>query len=126
MGDDLTQDELSDWLQSDMHDRGYAHLRNDEIVANMTMESPQDSDDSDTDETEVTPLVSHSSVIKMFDGCLKWLREQEESTSYNVHVLQELRVMAAKNVSTQLKGQKFLTFSSLRNDFLYVDHTFGR
>ena len=68
MGDDLTQDELSDWLQSDMHDRGYAHLSDDEIVANMTMESPHDSDDSDTDETEVTPLLTHSSVVKCLRG----------------------------------------------------------
>ena len=110
MGDDLTQDELSDWLQSDMHDRGYAHLSDDEIVANMTMESPQDSDDSDPDETEVTPLVAHSSVVKMFDGCLKWLQEQEESTSYNVRVIQELREMAAKKRIDAIKQSKISEF----------------
>ncbi len=71
LGHDLAQDELTDWLQSDMDDRGYAHLSDDEIVADMTLEPPQDSEDCGTFENEIEvtpPLVSHSSAIKMFDG----------------------------------------------------------
>ena len=70
LGPDLTEDEVTDWLGSDEHDIGYAHLTDEEIISDIVQESTQDeSEDSDTDEgTEEVSKVTHSSAVKLFDA----------------------------------------------------------
>lgn len=93
LGHNLTDAEIREWLASDENDPGYAHLTDDEIVSSIVQDSTQQDSEEDSDSsdeaTQVT--VSHSAAVKMFDGCLQWLQEQNEACMYNIGLLQELR-----------------------------------
>ena len=72
LGQTLSEDEVSDWLQTDQYDMGYTHLTDNEIVSSV-INTNESEDYSDTDEAtpETVSSVSHSSALKMFDGCIK-------------------------------------------------------
>ena len=61
---------------------------------------------SEDDVKEEIPKISHSSAVTMFEGCIQWLQLQEESSAYNITVLQELRELAAKKRLGSLKQKK--------------------
>ena len=86
----IEEDEIENWLGCDQQDMGYAHLNDDEIVSRVTreMEEPmqQDPHDNDAEEEEISKI-SLSAAVTMFEGCIQWLQEQEESNVYNISVL---------------------------------------
>ncbi len=81
----IEEDEIENWLGCDQQDMGYAHLNDDEIVSRVTreMEEPmqQDPHDNDAEEEEISKI-SLSAAVTMFEGCIQWLQEQEESNVY--------------------------------------------
>ena len=107
LGQTLSEDEVSDWLQTDQYDMGYTHLTDNEIVSSV-INTNESEDDSDTDEAtlETVSSVSHTSALKMFDGCIKWLQEQEEACMYNIQSLQELRDLASRKRFSAIKQKK--------------------
>jgi len=42
----------------------------------------------------------------MFEGCIQWLQQQEESSAYNTTILQELRELAARKRLGSFKQKK--------------------
>ena len=96
LGQVLTEDETEDWLQVDEHDTGYEHLTDGDIISGVLEEPLQKDSGDDYDGVQVTPSVPDSAAMKMFDGCLQWLQEQEEASVYNITALRELRELAAK------------------------------
>ena len=81
---ELTVDEVEEWLQSDASDRGYTHLNDDEIIATVLNESEGDeAEETEPDSTPQTKNMSHSEAIKIFDGCMQYLHEQNEDTVHN-------------------------------------------
>ena len=88
---------------------GYAHLNDDEIVSRITQEPMQQSSEDSGVEEEI-PKISHSSAVTMFEGCIQWLQQQEESSAYNITVLQELRELAAKKRLGSLKQKKITEY----------------
>ncbi len=111
----IEEDEIENWLGSDQQDMGYAHLNDDEIVSRVTreLEEPmqQDPHDNDAEEEEISKN-SHSAAVTMFEGCIQWLQEQEESNVYNISVLQELKELAAKKRLGSLKQKKITDYFS--------------
>jgi len=74
-------------------------MNDDEIVASIVHENDEEEEEEeelDSENSQATSKVSHSTAIKLFDGCLQWLQQQEEASLYNVGVLQDLRDLAAK------------------------------
>ena len=106
---EMEEDEIEDWLGCDEQDMGYAHLNDDEIVSRITQEPMQQSSE-DSDVEEEIPKISHSSAVTMFEGCIQWLQQQEESSAYNITVLQELRELAAKKRLGSLKQKKITEY----------------
>ena len=88
LGMELTVDEVEEWLQSDTSDQGYTHLNDDEIIATVLNESEGDeAEETEPDSTPQTKNMSHSEAIKMFDGCMQYLQEQNEDTVHNLTML---------------------------------------
>ncbi len=112
LGFELGNDEIEDWLETDRTDYGYAHLTDDEIITSIVerpiQEETQDAEDSD----EVSPTISHSAAVKMFDGCMQWLQEQGESNIHNMAMLTELRDLAARKRISTLKQKKITDYTS--------------
>ena len=107
LGMELTVDEVEEWLQSDTSDRGYTHLNDDEIIATVLNESEGDeAEETEPGSTPQTKNMSHSEAIKMFDGCMQYLQEQNEDTVHNLIMLKELREMAARKRISGLKQRK--------------------
>ena len=62
LGHNVSESDITEWLQADDTDHGYAYLSDDEIVTAVVEESEEESD-NDEDET--------NKAIMMFDRCLK-------------------------------------------------------
>ena len=110
LGHELTESELDDWLQSDQHDVGYTHFNDDEIISSIVQEECDKSDGTDDNEVQEIPKVGHGEAVKMFDGCIQWLQEQDEASVYNITVLQELRELAARKRIGALQQRKVSDF----------------
>ena len=109
LGHNLAEEEVCEWLLSDKHDMGYAHLTDDEIVSNVIHAEDEDSasdDEATTKETEASSI-SHVYIC--------WL-QQQEACLYNVHVLQELRELAARKRMSAIKQRKFW----LENNYVII------
>lgn len=74
-----TQCDITEWLQADEADNGYAHLSDDEIVTTVALEDLEEyEEEPDDDDDSETELVSHDKAV---NGCLKWLLQQDGSVS---------------------------------------------
>ena len=119
LGQDLDQNESGEWLQINNSDRGYEHLSDADIIAEITHEpQQQDSSDDETD-TITEPLsdssctsnvISHGQAVKMFDSCIAWVQLQEEASPHNLSVLRGLREIAAKKRLSSLKQKKLTDY----------------
>ena len=76
LGQRLSEDEVAEWINSDLHDQGYVHLTDDEIVESIVQhdqELEEESDHEDSQQDQGDSKVSHSTAVKLFDQCLLWL-----------------------------------------------------
>jgi hypothetical protein len=108
LGHRLTEEEVREWLCSDEHDMGYAHLSDSEIVSNvMRDQDHEESDDSDDNEVpEETSFISHvSALMAVFVGY-----SSKKKLVYNVQALQELRELAARKRVSAIKQRKRTDF----------------
>ena len=94
----LSEDEVSEWISSDLNDQGYVHLSEDEIIASIVHQEEQHQEESDDEDSQQDQgaKISHSTAVKMFDQCLLWLQQQEEASLYDVGAIRELRDFAAR------------------------------
>ena len=115
MGQDLSEQDIQDWLGADRDDLGYEHLDDDGLVnvvagsSNDEVDSDDESEDGDASEISATePVISHKDAMLKLDECLTWLRCQPEATSHNVSVLLSLKEIAANKRFAAMK-QRTLT-----------------
>ena len=73
-------------------------------------EEPESSEDKDIAVIEKEPSVSHASALKMFDGCISWLQQQEEAFDFSLRALEELRELAARKSRSAIKQRKISDF----------------
>ena len=78
-----------------------------------------DDSESDIEEDKSTDLdlvsvcntrVSDSEAMKIFDGCITWLHQQNEAITYNLAILHESRELAATKMLSNLKQMKLNSF----------------
>ena len=112
---ELTEEDLSEWLEVDCDDLGYEHLDDDGIISYVLTQSdtPDDSVESD-EETNVPtlPVVSHNDAMEMLDKCLTWLHAQPEATLYNTSVLLSLTELASNKRLSALKQTTLTSYFS--------------
>ena len=127
VGQDINETEISEWLETDVTDKGYAHLTDQEIIKKVTnhndSESEVDEDittDLELDSVPVcTTLVSNSDAMTMFDGCITWLHQQKEANAYNLSIFHEIRELAAKKRLSNLNQIQLDSFL-LNYTFIHV------
>ena len=112
LGLELCEDEIEEWLETDNNDHGYAHLNDDEIISDIIEKPTQEETEEPEDVDDAIQTITHSSVIQMFDGCMKWLQEQNVSNTHNMTVLRELRELAARKRISALKQKKMTDYCS--------------
>ena len=108
LGNDLPEGEILEWLEADQNDRGYTHMTDQEIIAEVTQEEEQDQEnegdeDKEDEVSQTVPSISNGEAMRMFDDCLQWLQQQDEANVYSMRVLRELRELAAKKRMNSLK-----------------------
>ena len=99
LGQNLDESEICEQLQVDASDRGYEHLSDAEILAEVTSLQTQDSDEDETDTVSEQGADSCSSsvsislgeALKMFNGCIAWLQQQDEASLHSLSVLHDMR-----------------------------------
>ncbi len=109
LGQRLSEEEVSEWITSDLHDQGYVHLSEDEIIGSIVhqdQELEEESDNEDSQQDQEDSKVSHSMAVKLFDQCLLWLQQQEEASLYDVGAVRELRDFAARKRMNSIKQKK--------------------
>ena len=60
-----------------------------------------------------SPLIQHGHTVKMFDGCIAWLQQQDEASAYNLSMLRDLRELAAKRRLTSITQKKLTQYFCL-------------
>ena len=112
MGQDVSHSEIEDWLRiDDGGDSGYQHLTDDEIVSQISSAVEEDDDDEQPDcSPQTTTSISNGKAVKMFDKCLKWLRQREKASTYNLTCLKELRELAARKRLSDIKQKKITDY----------------
>ena len=91
-------------------------MTEEEIVKKVTNHDDSESDVEEDNATDLdlvsvcTTRVSDSEAMKMFDGCITWIHQQNEANTYNLAILHELRELAAKKRLSNLKQMKLNSF----------------
>ena len=108
MGQRLSEDEVSEWISSDLNDQGYVHLSEDEIIASIVHQEEQHEEESDDEDSQQDQgaKISYSTAVKMFDQCLLWLQQLEEASLYDVGVIREFRYFAAREKDKFIQTEK--------------------
>ena len=92
LGQEIDENEVCKWLQTDSGDRGYDHLSDAEIIVEVTSEPTQDVSDDEGD-SAIEPFgdsscasvsISHGEAVKMLGSCITWLQLQEEASPHSV------------------------------------------
>ena len=119
LGLELTEEDVSEWIEADCNDTGYEHLDDDGIVSYVLTQSdtcssslPDESVESDDEELSTVAVVSHRDAMEMLDKCLTWLHAQPEATSYNTSVLLSLKELAANKRWSALKQTTLTSYFS--------------
>ena len=108
LGHQLTETDINDWMESDLHDQDYEHLvgiiedvlrQSDDVVEEQI---DLDSDVEDEPE-EAVNYISHKTIMEMLDKCITWLYCQSKTTPYNTGVLLSFKEIAAKKRFSSLK-----------------------
>ena len=92
----LSGDDIDSWLAED--GPGYEHLDDNGIVDMMNSEDPDDIDEEEISEDDISrPCpISHKDAMAMFEKCLIRLRRQREATVGNTSTLVTLQELAAE------------------------------
>ena len=118
LGQEIDENEVGEWLQTDSGDRGYEHLSDAEIIVGVSSELTQDVSDDEGD-SAIEPFgdsscasvsISHGEAVKMFDSCITWLQLQEEASPHNPSVLRDLREIAANKRLSSLNQTKLTDY----------------
>ena len=109
----LDQQEVAEWLNSDINDPGVQIYTDSEICDMVTDEKGEiDSEDEEIEEglkKEVCP-VSNSQAACCFQQCLTWLENQPEATVCNTTLLRELQSLASNKRFESLKQRKVIDY----------------
>ena len=80
LGENVEENEITEWLDADSTDRGYSQLTDDEIIAEVTGQSNSESvasDDPVIIQESTRSTISHGEALQMFDNVISWLRQQD-------------------------------------------------
>ena len=101
LGFDLSQGEISEWLESDTSDSGvqvYTDMEICDLVTKKAVqeepcleEEEEDDEDEDNKGGRKTCPVSNSDAAHYFEQCTIWLEHQPEASVYNLSLLRELQ-----------------------------------
>ena len=83
----LSEEDVLNWINSDINDPGFKVYSDDEICEIVTQESSGNNEDNEDDEDEVDEVeemcpITHGAAADMFDKCLQWLQYQPEASLY--------------------------------------------
>ena len=70
MGLELTEEDVSEWLEADHDDLGYEHLDDDGIAGYVLTQSDTPDDSMEETNAPTLPVVSHMDGMEMLDECL--------------------------------------------------------
>ena len=103
----LSETEIRTWLDSDLNDPGIQMLTDSQICDSVLDDPHTDSEDEDEDEQ---PVISHSEAAFMFEQCLTWLEHQPEVNTYNTTCVRQLQTLAAEKRLSTIKQSEITTF----------------
>ena len=90
LGQDMSENEIDEWLNEDCNDNGYEHMGDAETTAEVLQSNESElSDDDETstaEQEETTPasnVIPHSQVVKMMDSCIDWFQQQSEANVFS-------------------------------------------
>lgn len=108
----LTNEDVSSWLNSDSSDPGYQLLSDDEIIDSITTHIPDDDgSDEEEDESDTQETPTCGAVAEMLDKCLVWYEQQKESMATSLLMLKNIRDLAATKRYSNLKQLTLLSFT---------------
>ena len=111
LDNNLTDDDIANWMKEDSSDPGYQVFTDEEIIQQTV--SPSVEEDrgmgDDEDQDEPTTTISSGQAADMLEQCLKWYEHQDEATASSLLLLKRIRDLAA---SKRYKNLKQLTLTS--------------
>ena len=101
----LSGREISDWVNTDNGDPGYALLSDQDIIDQVTCPNPHlPTEHESENEDEHSKLIpTNGQVIEMLDKCLTWYEYQSEFTPTSMMLLKNIQELAARKRLTNLK-----------------------
>ncbi len=70
IGQELSEEDVSEWLTSDQHDRGYKHFNDDEIVASIVNENDEEEEELSIEDSQESTQISHSAAVSILTDAL--------------------------------------------------------
>ena len=111
LDNNLTDDDIANWMKEDSSDPGYQVFTDEEIIQQTV--SPSVEEDrgmgDDEDQDEPTTTISSGQAADVLEQCLKWYEHQDEATASSLLLLKRIRDLAA---SKRYKNLKQLTLTS--------------
>lgn len=107
--ENLTTEDVTEWLECDKLNGGFEILNDDEIISSMRAEGDgSDVDDGDDGESICTEgqTVSHSDAETMLSKCIVWFEKQEEADATQLLLLRKIRNIAAVKSRASKKQKK--------------------
>lgn len=107
--ENLTADEITDWLECDRLDGGFEMLNDEEIISRVTNDEGTNEEDDDEDH-EPKPTTTHAEVETMLTKCMDWFELQEEANATQLLLLRKIRNIAAQKARASKKQKKITDF----------------
>ena len=99
----ISNQEISEWLDQDSDDPGYQYLTDTEIIDQVTTAPEEANDDDDDDSSYSQEVATCEEVTRLLDKCLSWYECQDECTAPSLMVLKNVRDLAAQKRFTNAK-----------------------
>lgn len=93
----LSDRDISDWVNIDSSDPGYALLSDNDIIEQLTYSNPPPPTEEESDDEETSNHIpSNGVVMEMLDKCLTWYECQTEATQTSMMLLKYPRTSFQK------------------------------
>ncbi len=109
--DNVTPDEVLEWLDCDKLDGGFEILNDDEIVLSVTTVHDEVEIDNDDEEDLIeTTKTNHSEAESMLSKCIDWFESQDEANATQILLLRNIRNIAAQKARASKKQKKMTDY----------------
>ena len=99
----LTDGDVSDWVEADSGDPRYQLLTDEEILEQVANPLTGAETESDCENEESDDIPTNGETMEMLDKCLKWYECQSEATPTSIMLLKRVRDLAAKKRCAKLR-----------------------